>query len=132
MLENLLINVQTVSVSKSVVRDTLDALQQFGSRRLEGLVLWLGYIEKSSAKVAVALVPPQESVSSGEGLGYFVSGDTLFELNLALSSSGLRLLAQVHSHPTTAYHSETDDEYAIVTEEGGFSLVVPNFGYDAE
>jgi hypothetical protein len=33
----------------------------------------------------------------------------------------------VHSHPTEAYHSETDDRYAIVTEDGGHSLVVPDF-----
>jgi hypothetical protein len=34
----------------------------------------------------------------------------------------------VHSHPREAYHSHADDRYAIVTAEGGFSLVVPNFG----
>jgi len=38
------------------------------------------------------------------------------------------LIAQVHSHPTEAYHSEADDRFAIVTAEGGLSLVVPNFG----
>jgi hypothetical protein len=38
------------------------------------------------------------------------------------------LIAQVHSHPNEAYHSEADDEYAIVTAEGGLSFVVPNFG----
>jgi len=40
----------------------------------------------------------------------------------------LRLIAQVHSHPGEAYHSRADDRYAIVTAEGGFSLVVPDFG----
>jgi hypothetical protein len=35
---------------------------------------------------------------------------------------------QVHSHPTEAYHSETDDTYPIVTVRGGLSLVVPDFG----
>ena len=45
-----------------------------------------------------------------------------------LHRSGLLLLAQVHSHPGEAYHSEADDRYAIVTAEGGYSLVAPDFG----
>jgi hypothetical protein len=74
------------------------------------------------------VIPQQRSVSDEDGLGYFVSGETLFELNRALSETGLRLIAQVHSHPAEAYHSAADDRYAIVTADGGFSLVVPNFG----
>ncbi|TKB28720.1 MAG: hypothetical protein E5V67_31885, partial [Mesorhizobium sp.] len=40
---------------------------------------------------------------------------------------GLTLLAQIHSHPGRAYHSTTDDAYAIATTVGCLSLVVPNF-----
>src|SRR5207253_2960750 len=85
-------------------------------------------IKDDVAIVHVALTPPQESISSERGVGYFVTGDTLFQINKILSDRGLRLIAQVHSHPGEAYHSEADDLYAIVTTEGGFSLVVPNFG----
>jgi hypothetical protein len=117
-----------VLVPKQVIEDTLYALQLFGKRELEGLVLWLGEIREQHAVVLRSLVPPQRPVSSEGGLGYFVDGDTLFALNQALSEAGLRLIAQVHSHPTEAYHSDTDDRYAIVTADGGLSLVVPNFG----
>src|SRR5439155_4903701 len=81
------------------------------------------------AEVIHAVVPRQKPISSEDGVGYFVSGETLFELNRHLSESGLRLIAQVHSHPQEAFHSEADDRYAIVTTEGGLSLVVPNFGH---
>ena len=37
---------------------------------------------------------------------------------------------QVHSHPTDAYHSETDDTYPIATLEGSLSIVLPFFGRD--
>ena len=74
------------------------------------------------------LVPQQESISSEDGVGYFVNTQTLFLLNKALNETGVKLLAQVHSHPTEAYHSDADDQFAIVTAEGGLSLVVPDFG----
>jgi hypothetical protein len=39
----------------------------------------------------------------------------------------LALIAQIHSHPGRAYHSSTDDQYAVATTVGCLSLVVPNF-----
>lgn len=117
-----------VTISAEVVATTLEVLQEYGSHGLEGLVLWLGHVAEGTASVSRVLVPDQNPVSSEDGVGYFVEGATLFRLNRALAASGLRLIAQVHSHPTHAYHSEADDRYAIVTAEGGLSLVVPNFG----
>ncbi len=92
----------------------------------ERLVLWAGSIDEQ-AKVSLVIVPQQESIRSEEGVGYFVTTETLFELNRLLSSTKTRLIAQVHSHPSEAYHSRADDRYAIVTTEGGFSLVAPDF-----
>ena len=120
--------VRCVVVSEGVIATTLRALQQFGTRRLEGLVLWLGDVEQDQARVTRAFVPEQHAISSETGYGYFVEGEALFELNRALARTGLRLIAQVHSHPMDAYHSDADDRYAIVTAEGGLSLVVPFFG----
>lgn len=121
-------HVGTVVVDTDVIRATLRVLRHFGSHDCEGLVLWVGTIEKSIARVTRVLVPDQSPMKSEDGVGYFVSAEALFELNKALSETGLRLIAQVHSHPGEAYHSPTDDRYAIVTANGGLSLVVPNFG----
>lgn len=46
-----------------------------------------------------------------------------------LYDNGQRLGAQVHSHPTRAYHSDTDDAYPIATQRGALSLV-PHFATD--
>ncbi len=120
--------INRVHIDADVVRATLEVLQRFGAEHLEGLVLWLGDVEADRAHVLQAMVPEQEAISSEEGVGYFVSGETLFKLNQSLSTSGLRLIAQIHSHPGEAYHSDADDRYAIVTADGGLSLVVPDFG----
>jgi hypothetical protein len=56
-----------------------------------------------------------------------VEGDELHRLNVWLFENHEELAAQVHSHPTEAYHSGTDDTYPIVTMRGGLSVVVPDF-----
>jgi hypothetical protein len=120
-------DVQVLTVPSSVIQDTWRALREYGEERDEGFVLWLGRILGAEAIVDTAFVPPQQSIQSEDGVGYFVSTQTLFQLNVKLSQTGLKLLAQVHSHPGRAYHSTTDDAYAVVTTEGGYSIVVPNF-----
>lgn len=119
--------VETVRLPRGVLVETVHSLRGCGLQGNEGLVLWAGHIEDTVATIHRALIPPQEPIRSEDGVGYFVTQETLFNLNRFLSEHRLRLIAQVHSHPTEAYHSATDDRYAIVTTEGGFSLVVPYF-----
>ncbi|HLY61030.1 MAG TPA: Mov34/MPN/PAD-1 family protein [Terriglobia bacterium] len=121
-------NVNNISIDAAVIEATLKVLQHFGAHDCEGLVLWIGEITQDRARVTQAIVPDQRPIKDEKGVGYFVDGETLFELNRKLAASGLRLIAQVHSHPSEAYHSKADDRYAIITADGGLSLVVPNFG----
>jgi len=131
-----LASAERLTIPRAVVEETAEALREYGEHGCEGLVLWVGRIVDkgtvTDARVTHCVVPPQRSIRSEDGVGYFVSSETLFELNRVLSERQLRLLAQVHSHPTDAYHSSTDDRYAIVTAQGGFSIVVPDFGKHAE
>lgn len=121
---------EKVNIPYDILIETSEALRAFGEQECEGLVLWLGHIKRDNTRyVERILVPPQDSIKSEDGVGYFVTSETLFSLNKFLSETGLRLLAQLHSHPGRAYHSTADDRYCIVTTEGGFSIVVPNFGF---
>ncbi len=116
-----------VLVPRTVLASTQQALRAFGAHHAEGLVLWIGTVKQSTARIDHALVPPQTPIREETGLGYFVDAPTLLALSRFLAERRLRLIAQVHSHPGGAYHSATDDRYAVVTTEGGFSLVVPEF-----
>lgn len=119
-----------IIISQAVLEKTCEELRSYGRRGCEGLVLWLGYFgDDNTCRVENVFVPPQNSLKSEDGVGYFVDSKTLFVLNKHLSTTGLRLLAQVHSHPGRAYHSAADDRYCIVTIEGGVSIVVPDFGF---
>jgi hypothetical protein len=122
-------HLERISIPDDILGQTSESLRMYGERKCEGLVLWLGITTNKAGHVKRILVPPQDSIKSEDGVGYFVKAETLFSLNKLLSSTGLRLLAQVHSHPGRAYHSAADDRYCIVTAEGGFSIVVPHFGF---
>lgn len=131
-MDSYLTGIRHLTVNHGVIRATLDVMRKFGEHGCEALVVWLGKVEPPNAYVVSAYAPEQEPIKSEDGVGYFVTGEALFHLNRALADTGLRFIAQVHSHPGEAYHSETDDRYAIMTMEGGFSFVVPDFGRNAD
>lgn len=74
-----------------------------------------------------AILPEQRAYKTQSGIGVYVSGDEIFKINKWLYENEQILFAQVHSHPTHAYHSETDNQFPLVTAIGQFSIVVPFF-----
>lgn len=103
-------------------------LRAAGQDGVERFVLWSGTVSGDTFYARTAHVPRQTAYRLPEGLCVRVGSDELHRLNVWLFEHGERLAVQVHSHPTDAYHSETDDGFPIVTTRGGLSLVVPDFG----
>ncbi|MDI3566662.1 Mov34/MPN/PAD-1 family protein [Bradyrhizobium sp. Arg816] len=122
--------VVSVTLPRSVVTRTHAHLTATGMRGLEGMALWAGVQEGRVFNIREVIIPEQQGIRSDHGLAVMVLGPELQRINLHLYRSKLRLLAQIHSHPTHAFHSEMDDEYAIATTLGAFSLVVPDFARD--
>jgi hypothetical protein len=91
-------------------------------------VLWSGVIKGDAFYINTAHVPAQTAYRLMTGLCVRVGGDALHQLNVWLFNAQELLGIQVHSHPTEAYHSETDDTFPMVTTRGGLSVVVPDFG----
>lgn len=102
-------------------------LKKAGKKSYEAVALFAGKVEGNNAIVSEVICPLQESSRSQYGLMYTVDGKELHRINLWLYQNRLKLIAQIHSHPSEAYHSETDDEFPIVTTLGGLSIVVPYF-----
>lgn len=125
-----LTEIVSVTLPRSVVKRTHAHLAATGRRGLEGMALWAGVQEGEVFNIREVIIPEQQGVRSDHGLAVMVPGPELQRINLHLYKSKLRLLAQIHSHPTHAFHSEMDDEYAIATALGAFSVVVPDFARD--
>jgi hypothetical protein len=116
-----------VDIPSRVVVGTQEDLREIGQDGNEGFALWIGNVVDRIAYVKGVLLPPQTPIKNEDGVGYLLDSSTLFAINQFLAKRQMRLIAQIHTHPTEAYHSAMDDKYAIVTVEGGFSLVIPDF-----
>lgn len=125
--------INKVFVTENVIKQTLGWLREAGFRHSEATVLWAGqFATPERFMILTAIYPEQIALHSPHGVGYVVEGNELFRINKWLFENDRILLAQVHSHPTEAYHSDTDDDYPMVTAVGQFSIVVPFFARDTE
>lgn len=115
-------------IPQRLLLSTIQVLQEAGKRNSEAFVLWSGVFQgEKQFSFCSGYVPQQRGVETSQGLLVFVEGDALFVVNRALYEQGEILACQVHSHPTHAFHSETDDQFPLVTIIGGLSLVIPDF-----
>jgi hypothetical protein len=122
------LEVTTFRIQAHVLADTLHFLKEVGEAGYEGFVLWGAQKrEPSTLLITSAVIPDQHAIVTEQGLLVMVDGQALFEVNRELHERNEILAGQVHTHPTTAYHSSTDDHLPLVTLLGAISLVLPDF-----
>jgi hypothetical protein len=114
-------------VAAEIVERTEAAMRRAGGDGYELFVLWTGTRSGDTFTVRTPHVPAQTSYRHDSGLCVRVDGNELHRLNQWLYEAREVLAVQIHTHPTRAYHSSTDDTYPIVTETGGLSIVLPDF-----
>ncbi len=117
--------IEKVSVPSWIVTKTCKFFQKRGEKGKEALSLWVGITENNFFRIKDVLFPEQ----IGNRLFFYVSDKELDKINRELYKKNLSLIAQVHSHPRAAFHSSIDDEYPIMTTLGGFSIVIPHYGF---
>ena len=110
------------AVPADVAHVTHEHLRAKGREHAEGVVLWIGTFEPPT--ITRAVVPDQET-SAGR---FRVPLAARQKLTRELAGTGQVVVAQVHSHPSLAFHSSIDDAEAIPRRVGAYSLVVPDFG----
>ena len=123
-------DVRQFRITADAIRDTVEAIQAAGQQGYELFVIWSGTCDDRIFSVAEVHIPEQTSYKSDVGLCVRVDGSELHRLNVWLYEAQQVIGVQVHSHPASAYHSETDDTYPIATLDGSLSIVLPFFGRD--
>lgn len=127
-----LLAVRTFVIPLSIIDGTIAFLRRVGGEGFEGFVLWAGeMVARERFEFRSLMIPEQRAMQTESGLLVTVEGKALFEVNKAMHNRGEILAAQVHSHPTSAYHSSTDDEFPLVTLVGALSVVIPHFARSA-
>ena len=107
-----------------VIQPLEQHLRTTGLECREEPALLAGYIIGSVGLVTTAVLPFTRSASSACELPL----DITIKCIDIMERAGQIVLAQVHSHPGQAWHSETDNEWAYSDSPGLFSIVVPYFG----
>jgi len=120
-------DISIIRVPQKCADDVHFHLRSVGRRSYEGLGLWVGRSSGQIFHVEQAVIPEQEHVRTDDGVCVVTRATELHRINVWLYRNSLTLIAQIHSHPGRAYHSSTDDQYAVATTVGCVSLVVPNF-----
>ena len=110
-----------------VVQDkTMAHIRSCGARCEEGFVVWSGILTSKDLFVSSVLAPPCNGSEHFGGLT--ISDEAMQYLADEMIRNGEALIAQVHSHPREAFHSETDNSYPLIHRLGFLSIVIPFFG----
>jgi len=109
-------------VGEGLFRETFAQLRRCGAGQDECVVYLTGPID-APGEVDELLHPNH---SSGPG-GYEIDSSWLDRAWRALARAGREVRVQVHTHPGQAFHSATDDGYALIQTPGFVSLVIPRF-----
>ena len=123
-----LVEIQRFDVSADIVTTTEAAVREAGADGYERFVLWTGTVTDDVFTVKTSHVPAQTAYRLDSGLCVRVEGEELHRLNCWMYEHQETLAVQIHTHPTRAFHSDTDSTYPIVTQLGGLSIVLPDFG----
>ncbi|WP_316173353.1 MULTISPECIES: Mov34/MPN/PAD-1 family protein [unclassified Bradyrhizobium] len=122
-----LADVRTVRVPRNCAEAVHAHMRKVGRQGFEGLALWAGTQTGEIFTVQEAVIPAQKHIRTEDGVCVITEAQELHRLNVWLYRRKLSLIAQIHSHPGRAYHSSTDNKYAVATTVGCFSLVMPDF-----
>lgn len=119
--------VKQINVPRSLIDAMMKFLRERGSLGLEAFSLWAGSMEEEIFHVRANIIPAQTGRKSDKGVSVHVGPAELHRLNVWLFENNMNLIAQIHTHPHEAYHSDTDDAYPIATTVGCISIVIPDF-----
>jgi hypothetical protein len=114
----------SVICTSEVLGETIALLRRGGERGEERVVLWLA---RSTARdqAPIAEVYEPEQIAD---VDYFkLPPESIRRLMVHLRTTRRKVVAQIHTHPGQAFHSEADAEWAIIRHVGALSLVLPRF-----
>lgn len=120
--------IKEVQVPRKVLNSTFEFLRKYGKYSLESHALWVGNDESNIFCVSDVWFPKQYNSS----ISYEVPEKEVHRINVELNELDLTAIAQVHTHPSSAFHSCTDDHWSMLVLPGSFSIVIPNYGFIKE
>ena len=106
---------------EGLLRETFAHFRRCGRGCTECVVYWTGPLEDPYHVHSVV-----HPVHEASPVHYEVNRAWAVAFALQQAEQGQAVRMQVHVHPGEAFHSVTDNEYALVSTPGFLSLVVPD------
>lgn len=121
-----LMTLKLVQIPRDVLTSTFDFLRKYGTAEVESQAIWVGKnLRPTTFKVSEVWFPKQYN----EALSYYIPEEEVHRINVKLNDLGLTAVAQIHTHPSSAFHSCTDDDGPTLLLPGSFSIVIPDYGF---
>jgi proteasome lid subunit RPN8/RPN11 len=111
-------------VTADMLDDLMAALIRSQRERHEGIAYLLGRTD-GAVTLAVGVFAPDAQTTPGS---FHVPTRAMVSCMQAATRLELQVVAQVHTHPGQAYHSDGDVEGAKIRYPGYVSLVLPDYG----
>jgi DNA-binding HxlR family transcriptional regulator len=109
-------------IAQDILDQSFEVFRRCGGAEFECVVYWTG--PRHDASVIDGLHHPDHESNE---FGYSVDSDWLSLFLRDLYQQNRSARAQIHTHPGEAFHSVTDDGYALVPAPGFISIVIPDF-----
>ena len=116
-------SISKILLPETILKDTIRVFRDYGNQFLEACALWVGVDSEKVFYIKEVWFPPQENSI----IDYYVSDIDVHQINVKLNKKNYSAIAQLHTHPNSAFHSCIDDEYPILTLPGSLSIVIPDF-----
>jgi len=125
MITELPLRIGSLVVSPGVLDRSRGLLDPFRVRKVEGCLLWYGYVlDADTCIVTTCVCPAQASYSTR----YAIRAESMRDVRQQVRPHRLLMLLQIHSHPAAAFFSERDEEHALNNRTGALNMIVPDYG----
>jgi proteasome lid subunit RPN8/RPN11 len=108
-------------LASDIVQKTFSTFRECGRGECECAVYWIGLSESNLVNGV------EHPIHRRSPFGYEINDHWLTDFWKRLAASKQSVKAQVHTHPGEAFHSASDDNWPIVSQEGFLSIVIPDF-----
>ena len=112
-------------IPEPIWEETLNAIRRYGIFDSEGLVYWGGIVGATSETLVTSVLILNHLPQGGR---VKPTRKEMRNLLRELRRRDEKLVAQIHSHKYSAFHSLGDNQNATSYHQGFVSLVAPNFG----
>lgn len=112
---------QMLKINKLQLQETLDNLRSSSTK--EKVLLWFGEKHGEESIVKEVFDPIQFTTWNF----FEIPKEGIQEIINKVKKDKLIVIAQIHTHPESAFHSIVDDKMAIPRHKGAYSLVLPKF-----